>query len=170
MDISNESESDNEIEISKTNKGKSLAILQGYGYRIEKKDQQKYYWKCQAYHSHLCQARLITEVKNENIECDKHELIKKKGEHNHPPSPTKKSRLDCREEMKKRARRKSIDHNNRDTVQFNTRRAINCCKHLGSSSNGRSSTSFNTKRHRKGTFITRRISPTRKSLQNCHRR
>lgn len=91
-----QSADDKTVEITKTCKGKSMAVVAGYSFYFERKTDKKnqtdnrYYWKCSSYYTHLCPARLVTRCVNEE-----HIYDSKVKDHTHLPSPTKKSRLDA---------------------------------------------------------------------------
>ena len=63
MDDTNETDSGQpEVLITKTNQNKPLAIVEGYGYILEKKIDERHYWKCHEHKKYDCRARLITNL------------------------------------------------------------------------------------------------------------
>lgn len=75
-----------QIRVVKSTKGKVGLDLDGFGYIFDKNGDEKKIWRCEKYHPTLslgCKARLHT---TEDLESP--QVIEKKGEHNHEPSPS----------------------------------------------------------------------------------
>lgn len=89
-----------EVQLTKTNKNKDLAVVLGQGYLLDRRKDSRFYWRCQEFYKESCRARLITELVSEG----NHRYVSESGEHAHKPSPTKKGRLDALDTIKRKAR------------------------------------------------------------------
>lgn len=92
--------------ITKSEKGKDVAVDGGYSYIVDRHRNSRYYWKCTEARKG-CKGRLITYLISES-EGDidpKHNIVRSAAHlpHSHPPSPTYKARKDALSKMKKAA-------------------------------------------------------------------